>query len=501
MIDPDKRIAVLTLFKEGKGKREIARLLSISRNTVSDIIDTKGRMPTVERKDAVQFDEERLKQLYHECNGRVQRIHEILTEEDRFETGYSTLSRKLRAMGLSRVRKKARCERVPDVPGEEMQHDTTVHHVKLGDKKCRLTTSLLYYRYSKARYLKFYRNFNRFHMQCFLYEALSHFGYAAKTCIIDNTNLARLRGSGGTALINPEMVNFSKKYGFEFICHALNHPNRKAGNERGFYTVETNFFPGRRFADLDELNRSAFEWATQRHYHRPVGKNKVIPAIAFEYEQSFLNKLPAYVEAPYRDHHRFIDPYGYVAFNGNYYRIPGMERKEVMLLEYSCRLKIFLDKKLVIEYDLPDTAVKNRSFFPEGYPKPARRPKNRKRPADREERILRSVSKEVDLWLTGVLSTKGTHRHHFIRGIYRLYLKLTPPLFIGAIKRADTYRITTIGTIEKIAELLTKQSGYEMPEADVDAEFRNRPTYLEGRSSDPIDLSQYDNLLEDAHDE
>jgi transcriptional regulator len=48
MITHDKRVAALTLFKEGKGKREIARLLSISRNSVSDIIETEGQMPTVE---------------------------------------------------------------------------------------------------------------------------------------------------------------------------------------------------------------------------------------------------------------------------------------------------------------------------------------------------------------------------------------------------------------------------------------------------------------------
>ena len=33
-------------------------------------------------------------------------------------------------------------------------------------------------------------------MKCFLHEALIRWGYAAGQCIIDNTNLARLRGTG-----------------------------------------------------------------------------------------------------------------------------------------------------------------------------------------------------------------------------------------------------------------------------------------------------------------
>ncbi len=53
---------------------------------------------------------------------------------------------------------------------------------------------------------------------------------------------------------------------------------------------------------------------------------------------------------------------------------------------------------------------------------------------------------------------------------------------------------------EQIAELLVKQSEYELPEVDVDDEFRNRPAYLEGRSSDPVDLSSYDELLKEPHD-
>ena len=33
------------------------------------------------------------------------------------------------------------------------------------------------------------------------------------------------------------MINFGKQYGFEFVCHEINHCNRKAGNERSFYTL------------------------------------------------------------------------------------------------------------------------------------------------------------------------------------------------------------------------------------------------------------------------
>ena len=42
-------------------------------------------------------------------------------------------------------------------------------------------------------------------MKCFLHEALMFWGTSAAQCIIDNTNLARLRGAGSRAVIVPEM--------------------------------------------------------------------------------------------------------------------------------------------------------------------------------------------------------------------------------------------------------------------------------------------------------
>ena len=119
-----------------------------------------------------------------------------------------------------------RCERVPDEPGAEMQHDTSPFTLLVGSGRLRLQASLLYLRYSKRRYLQFYPVFDRFHMKCFLHLALMHWGYAPRICVIDNTNLARWRGLGANAVMVPEMEAFARAYGFRFLCHAPKHPDR-----------------------------------------------------------------------------------------------------------------------------------------------------------------------------------------------------------------------------------------------------------------------------------
>jgi len=490
MIKPDKRKAVYFLYTEGMGLREISRHLNISINTVTAIIAQKGEMPETIRKDKIKIDPDLLGLLYTQCDGRVQRIHEKLTEEQGINVAYSTLTQMIRELGLGQS-KNERCDQKPDVPGAEMQHDTSPYNVKFGTTRVKVIGSIIYMRYSKLRYLKFYRSFNRFAMKCFIHEALTFWGYAAPDCIIDNTNLARLRGTGSNAVITPEMKQFAGQYGFKFICHEINHANRKAGNERSFYTVETNFSPGRTFENLEDMNRQAFDWATIRVANRPVSKTKLIPAKAFEFEQSFLRKLPPYVTPPYLAYERGTDQYGYASLDGNFYWVPGTSRFDVKVLQFCDHVEIYHKRKKLAEYELPPDGVKNEKFSPEGEPKSRYQPKNRKKPTAGEEKILRSAAPEVDAYLDFVLTMKGKSRHRFVRQLYSLHKKTALPLFVKAIKRALKYRVINVDTIENIIRLLMRDSNYELPLPEVNHDFTNRPAYLEGRFTDEVDLSVY----------
>ncbi len=156
MIDPDMRNAIFQLHQEGMSQREISRRLHVSRNAVRTIVRQQGKMTRKERNDKIHVDPELLQRLYRECDGWIQRIHEKLLEEEQIEVGYSTLTRMLRQLGLGRDRP-ARCDRVPDEPGVEMQHDTTVYQVKLGTQRTKLIASLL------SRRESFFKKMEEFH--------------------------------------------------------------------------------------------------------------------------------------------------------------------------------------------------------------------------------------------------------------------------------------------------------------------------------------------------
>ena len=490
MIEPDKRKAVFALHTEGMTLREISRRLQISRNTVRTIIRLEGRQPGVVRKDQKQIDPDLLQKLYHDCDGWVQRVHEQLAEEHGICVGYSTLTRMLRKPGLG-LPAAARCDRVPDEPGLEMQHDTSVYQVLLGDQRTKVIASLLYLRYSKRRYLKFYRVFNRFAMKCFLHEALLFWGYAAQQCVIDNTNWARLRGTGRQAVIVPEMEAFARGYGFRFLCHEVRHSNRKAGEERSFWTVETNFLPGRRFSSLEDLNQQAREWSTVRMEHRPVSRTGLIPAKAFEHERGDLTQLSCHLPAPYCSEERGTDQSGYVAWNGNYFWVPGNRREDVRVFRYAEHLKLFQHGICVAEYAIPAEGVKNERISPEGQPRPRHQPKNRKRDSQAEESRLHALGPDVTAYLEYAVKTPGIQRHRFTRELFALSRRVTPAAFLQTVQRALKYRITDIRVVDRIAWLCLSQSTEQLPEVEVNEDYQDRPAWLEGRLTDEPDLSIY----------
>ena len=491
MIAADKRKAIFLLHQEGMEVREIARRLAVSRNAVRTIIRQEGAASAPRpRCDKQRLDEELLRRLYHECQGRMARVHEKLVEEEGVAVSYPTLTRRLRELGISNAQK-TRCDRVPDEPGREMQHDTSLYQVPLAGRAVKLIASLLYLRYCKRRYLKFYRAFDRFKMKCFFHEALMFWGYAAQYCIIDNTNLARLRGSGVGALIVPEMEVFAKERGFVFRCHEIGHSNRKAGEERSFWTVETNFLPGRTFTSLEDLNQQALEWATVRMDNKPQGRARLIPAKAFEHEQAYLIPLPAHLPAPYRVHERGIDQYGFVTFGANYYWVPGTRREQIKLLEYSQRIKIIQAGQCVVEYPLAPEGVKNQQFSPEGQPAPPHHAHNRRHPTEAEEKHLRALAPAVGAYLDFALPAKGIQRHELIRRLLALSRRMSVELLSRSLERARKYCITSVETIERIALLYLQQGSGELPLAPIDESFRQRPAYQEGSLTEPPDLSIY----------
>jgi len=152
MIDQDRTGAVHTLYRQGVNRTAIARQLRIDVKTVRAILrgSCDGVRECKKRDDRVVVDDALLDKLYADCEGYLQRMHELLTEEHGIDIGYSTLTRLVRRKMRADQSRKRSC-RFPDVPGEEMQHDTSEHTVRINGVRQKFISSGIYLRYSKMR--------------------------------------------------------------------------------------------------------------------------------------------------------------------------------------------------------------------------------------------------------------------------------------------------------------------------------------------------------------
>jgi hypothetical protein len=230
--------------------------------------------------------------------------------------------------------------------------------------------------------------------------------------------------------------------------------------------------------------------------HRAQGKARLIPAKAFEHERSFLTALPPHLPAPYLLHERNTDQYGYVAFGGNFYWVPGTARETVKALEYAGRLALCIGTACVAEYPLPADGVRNARFSPSGQPAPPGHPRNCKQPTQEEEKRLRAISPSVDEYLSFALKPQGIARHRFLREVFALSGQMTTALFIRTVERALRYRIISVDILRRIAQLYLNQGEVVLPSPPVDEGFRDRDAYRQGHLTDAPDFSQYDKMLE-----
>jgi hypothetical protein len=121
--------------------------------------------------------------------------------------------------------------------------------------------------------IQLFASFTRFVCKLFLADALRYFGGAAHRCMIDNTHVVVLHGTGRDMVPVPEMAAFADRYGFTFAAHEKGDANRSARVERPFDFIEHNFLAGRDFRDLDDLDTQALAWCDKvnathrRHLH------------------------------------------------------------------------------------------------------------------------------------------------------------------------------------------------------------------------------------------
>jgi transposase len=369
MLDQTVRTAILTLREAGRGTRAIARALGISRTTVKAVL-TDGRappppLPRAEKAAAVR---DEIAELYTSCQGNLVRVHEELIARHGVDLSYSSLTAFCRRHGIGHT-PPTPVGRYHFEPGQEMQHDTSPHLIELDNGRRRVQTASLVLCYSRLLFFQFYPRFTRFECKLFLTDALQYVGGACGDCMVDNTHVIVLRGTGKQMVPAPEMEAFARRFNFRFVAHEKGDADRSAHVERQFDHIERNFLAGRRFADLAAANREARAWCDKvngtfkKHLHAR-------PRELFAVEQTALRALPAWIPDVYVLHPRVVDVEGYIHVDGNTYSVPyQLLGRAVEVRETRDHIRVFLGPREVAVHDKVVTiGAKQRRTLPEHRP-------------------------------------------------------------------------------------------------------------------------------------
>jgi transposase len=213
MLDQSTRTAILKLREQGHGTRSIARALGISRGAVRDVIASESaEVPRLERAEKAEVHREEILALYENCKGNLVRVHQELVAQGA-TFSYQALTAFCRRHGIGHEPMRP-AGQYHFEPGQEMQHDTSPHQAKIGGVWRKVQTASLVFCHSRMIFIQLYPTFTRFDCKVFLTDALEYFGGACEVCMIDNTHVVVLRGTGAEMVPVPEMASFAERFSF-----------------------------------------------------------------------------------------------------------------------------------------------------------------------------------------------------------------------------------------------------------------------------------------------
>jgi transposase len=455
MLSRETRISILKLKEKGLGKRKIAELLDISKNSVKKVLKERTiDIPPMEREELLDNYKSVIVELKTACKGNLVRVHEKLNDllkkqEDCKPIAYSTLTGYCRRNQIG-IRKKIKSSgEYHFPPGEEMQHDTSPHTVMIGGRKRKLQCASVVLCFSRMIYIQIYETFNRFLCKVFLTDAIKHFNGAANSCMIDNTHVIVAHGSGKNATMAPEMVAFGKRFGMTFNAHRIGDANRSARVERPFRYIENNFYPGREFKDLKDLNVQAIEWCHKnnlRYRKRLMGS----PVEIYQHEVPYLHPLPVFIPDVEALHHRSVGLDGYVYLHSNYYSVPDdYIGHSVRIRETKETVQIFNGQRLLAEHKRREHGAQERSRI-KGHSHKNHWSKKAPSRSAAEENTLTTVEPMLKDYISTLKSKYGTRSVRHIKKLYKLYTDYPTDAFIYGVKRAFKYGLLDMDSLEKI---------------------------------------------------
>lgn len=448
MLDEGTRRAILRLRVAGRGTRAIARALKISRGAVRAVLQMgSAEVPRLVRAHKAEPFREQILELHASCKGNLVRVHEELLAGGA-TLSYQALTAFCRRHEIGYERPKP-AGQYHFVPGQEMQHDTSPHEATIGDRLVPVQTASLVLCHSRSRFIQVYPRFTRFVCKVFMTDALQYFEGACGVCMIDNTHVVVLRGTGRDMVPVTEMAAFAERYGFTWKAHEKGDANRSAHVERDFDHVDNNFLAGRKFASWEDANREAVIWSDKANAkfrrHLSASSRELFAA-----ERVALKPLPIWVPEVYELHHRIVDTEGYVTVHGSKYSAPWkLIGRRVEARETKDKIEIYDGPRCVGTHQRPwsHLVTRVRVTLPEHRPARGERTTPTMPP---EEMAILEAAPSIAGYLAALKKREHGRGTLALRKILRMLREYPQEAFLAALATATEYGLFDLERVERL---------------------------------------------------
>ena len=447
MLSQSQRTAILELHARKVSRREIARVLQLSRQSVRKVLKANStNVPPIQRPEKAEPYRDQILELMASCKGNLVRVHEELIASGA-ALSYQALTGFCRKHGIGQ-QAIVPAGQYHFEPGEEMQHDTSPHEVVVDGKKYKAQTASAVLCYSRLLFFQINPTFQRFDCKVFLTDALRYVGGVCERVMIDNTHVVVLRGTGREMIPVPEMDAFAERFGFRFAAHAIGDANRKGRVERPFSFIENNFLAGRTFTSWNDLNTQARQWCDRVNatYKKHI---RAVPRELFAIERLHLKPLPAWIPEVYRLHQRIVDVEGYVSVHSIRYSAPvAWIGRQVEVRETRDKIEIELDARRIVTHTRMLTPFPQRITLSEH--KPPRGEGVKRSDPHPEEQSLIEAAPEIALYVAA-LKQKGRKVVALaLRHLLRLLREYPRDAFLAAVSEAARYGLYDLDRLERM---------------------------------------------------
>ena len=348
---------ILELKRQGLGVSAIARQTGLDRKTVRKYLAQGLEVPVYGPREVGERLAERFRayladrlQAFPGLSAR--RLHREVRAMG-YEGAYSTLTEYLRLIRPAVPRQFER--RFETAPGQQAQVDFAEFQVGFGAEPGVLRKVWLFSMvlgHSRWLWGRFCPNQTlETVMRCHI-AAFAAMGGACTEILYDRMKTAVIgEDAAGVVTYNESLVALLAHYGSAPRACQPYRAKTKGKVERPFRYVRQDFFLGRGFHDMDDLNAQFEAWRTTIANPRVHATTQRIVDEHFAEEQPQLMALPARPYDAVLTVERRISQEGMVAVGGNQYSVPDTTRRRIVEVQnHPAEVRIFEDGQLVASH-------------------------------------------------------------------------------------------------------------------------------------------------------